>query len=46
VRIEGSHHIMTHADREETLSIPVHGNNDLKIGLVRSILGAARIRVD
>ena len=42
-RIEGSHHIMTHPQREETLSIPVHGNQSLKIGLVRGILGAARI---
>ena len=45
-RIEGSHHIMTHPLREETLSIPVHGSQSLKIGLVKTILRMASITPD
>jgi predicted RNA binding protein YcfA (HicA-like mRNA interferase family) len=44
-RIEGSHHILTHPGREETLSVPVHGNSSLKIGLIKSILRVARIHL-
>ena len=42
-RIEGSHHIMTRRGREETLSVPVHGNRSLKIGLIKGILRTAGI---
>ena len=42
-RIEGSHHILTRPGREETLSVPVHGNRSLKIGLIKVILKAAEI---
>jgi len=44
-RIEGSHHIMTRPGREETLSVPVHGNRSLKIGLIKGILKAAGVEV-
>lgn len=44
-RIESSHHIMTCLGREETLSIPVHGNSSLKIGLIKGILKAAGIDI-
>lgn len=43
VRIEGSHHILARPDREETISVPVHANQSLKIGMIRAILRAARI---
>lgn len=43
-RIEGSHHILTKPGRDETLSVPVHGNESLKSGLVHSILRAAGIK--
>jgi predicted RNase H-like HicB family nuclease len=42
-RIEGSHHIMTRPDREETISVPVHGSHSLKIGMIRAILRTAQI---
>lgn len=42
-RIEGSHHILTRAGREETISVPVHGNHSLKIGMIRAILRTAQI---
>ena len=45
-RIEGSHHIMTHPQYEETLSIPVHGSQSLKIGLIREILRITGISPD
>lgn len=46
VRIEGSHHILTKPGREETISVPVHANQGLKTGMVRSILKIAGITVD
>ena len=45
-RIQGSHHIMTKPGREETLSVPVHGNRALKMGLAKGILKTAGIRAD
>jgi predicted RNA binding protein YcfA (HicA-like mRNA interferase family) len=37
-RIRGSHHIYTHPDKTEILTVPVHGNQDLKIGTLRKLL--------
>ena len=37
-RIRGSHHIFTHPDRTEILTVPVHGNQDLKIGTLSKLL--------
>jgi len=34
----GSHHIYTKKDRIERISIPVHGNKDMKTGLLKSIM--------
>lgn len=34
-RIKGSHHIMTKEGEDAILTIPVHGNKPLKIGLLR-----------
>jgi predicted RNA binding protein YcfA (HicA-like mRNA interferase family) len=45
-RIEGSHHILARPDREEALSIPVHGSRSLKIDMIRAILRTARIRIN
>lgn len=35
-RIRGSHH--THPNRVEILTVPVHGNQDLKIGTLSKLL--------
>jgi len=43
VRIEGSHHMLTKPGCEAVISVPVHGSNDLKIGLTRHILKLAGI---
>ena len=34
-RINGSHHIFIKEDRQERIVIPVHGNQPLKIGLLK-----------
>jgi predicted RNA binding protein YcfA (HicA-like mRNA interferase family) len=38
VRISGSHHIMKHPDKDETISVPVHGKKDLKRGTLRGLI--------
>ncbi|WP_461109207.1 type II toxin-antitoxin system HicA family toxin [Spirosoma koreense] len=42
-RINGSHHIFVMQGRSERLSVPVHGNQPLKIGLLRALLKTAGI---
>ncbi len=37
IRVRGSHHFFLHPDRQTT-SVPVHGNRDIGIGLLRPIL--------
>ncbi len=43
-RVTGSHHIFVISGRNVRISVPVHGNQDLKIGLQRAIMGLAGIR--
>jgi predicted RNA binding protein YcfA (HicA-like mRNA interferase family) len=40
-RIEGSHHIYTRPGSPLNLSVPVHGNRDLKPGLQRRLMRQA-----
>jgi predicted RNA binding protein YcfA (HicA-like mRNA interferase family) len=42
-RISGSHHIFTMAGRRERIVIPIHGNQPLKTGLLRSLMKIAGI---
>ena len=44
-RIHGSHYIHTKPGREEIVSVPVHGNRTLKMGIQREILKVAGIDV-
>ena len=44
--IHGSHHVYMKLGRSERISIPVHGNKDLKTGLLRSILKITEISED
>lgn len=37
-RIRGSHHIYTHPDKAQILTVPVHGNQDLKMGTLSKLL--------
>ncbi|MBX2892366.1 MAG: type II toxin-antitoxin system HicA family toxin [Saprospiraceae bacterium] len=42
-RINGSHHIYAQDGGVERLSVPVHGNAPLKIGLLRALMKTAGI---
>lgn len=41
VRINSSHHLYHKPGQPELLSVPVHGNRDLKIGLQRRLMSLA-----
>ena len=43
VRISGSHHVYMKHENPARLSIPIHGNEDLKIGLLRYFMKVAGI---
>jgi predicted RNA binding protein YcfA (HicA-like mRNA interferase family) len=43
-RIHGSHHIFTMSGRRERLVIPIHGNQPLKTGLLRSLMKIADLK--
>jgi predicted RNA binding protein YcfA (HicA-like mRNA interferase family) len=44
VRINGSHHIYIKKGTTYRISVPVHKNQDLKIGLLKSIMKIAEIQ--
>ena len=44
--IKGSHHVYMKTGRKERISVPVHGNRDLKIGLLRAVMRIAEISED
>jgi predicted RNA binding protein YcfA (HicA-like mRNA interferase family) len=41
LRVKGSHHIYVKAGQTERISVPIHGNQPLKIGLLRHLLKVA-----
>ncbi len=43
LRVQGSHHIYGKAGSEVRLSVPIHGNQTLKLGLLRHLMKAAGI---
>ena len=43
-KIHGSHYVYMKPGRHERISVPVHGNKDLKIGLLKSIMKLADIK--
>jgi len=46
-RIVGSHNVLVYpGDRSRTVTVPVHGNRDLKPGTLRSILRQGGFTVD
>jgi predicted RNA binding protein YcfA (HicA-like mRNA interferase family) len=38
-RIRGSHHIYTHPEKSVILTVPIHANQDLKIGTLTKDAG-------
>jgi predicted RNA binding protein YcfA (HicA-like mRNA interferase family) len=45
-KIHGSHNVYMMTGRKERISVPVHGNKDLKIGMLKSIMKIAGISED
>jgi predicted RNA binding protein YcfA (HicA-like mRNA interferase family) len=45
-RVTGNHHIFVTSGQNVRISVPVHGNQDLKIGLQRALMRLAGIRED
>ncbi len=43
-RIKGSHHVYIKQGTIFRISVPVHKNNDLKIGLLKSLMRIAEIK--
>ncbi|MCY7332584.1 MAG: type II toxin-antitoxin system HicA family toxin [Pseudanabaena sp. CAN_BIN31] len=43
LRIQGSHHIYGHLDNANKISIPIHANKSLKIGLLRHFMKQANL---
>ena len=43
-RVHGSHHVFTMAGRRERIVIPIHGNQPLKKGLLRSLMKIAGLQ--
>lgn len=41
LRVQGSHHIYGRAGNEIRLSVPIHGNQALKVGLLRHLMKIA-----
>jgi predicted RNA binding protein YcfA (HicA-like mRNA interferase family) len=41
LRVNGSHHIYGKPGHRVRLSVPIHGNQPLKLGLLRHLLSAA-----
>ncbi len=41
--IKGSHHIYMKEGRKERISVPIHGNKNLKIGLLKALMKIADI---
>ncbi len=43
LRVQGSHHIYGKAGEDARLSVPIHGNQTIKIGLLRHLMKLAGI---
>lgn len=44
--VRGSHHYLRKPDESSFVVVPVHGNRDLPVGTLRSILRQANLTVD
>ncbi len=43
IRVQGNHHIYTKPGESIRISVPIHGNQDLKIGLLRHFMKQANL---
>jgi predicted RNA binding protein YcfA (HicA-like mRNA interferase family) len=46
LRVVGSHHVYGKAGNPARISVPIHGNRPLKIGLLRHLLNMAGLTED
>lgn len=46
VRINGSHHVYRKKGENFAISVPVHKNQDLKIGILKSLMKQANLTED
>ena len=46
LRVQGSHHIYGKAGSVVRLSVPIHGNKQLKVGLCKHLLNLAGLSED
>ena len=46
MRIKGSHHVYMKSGNPARISVPIHGNNPLKIGLLKHLMKIAEIDED
>ncbi|MEB3191329.1 MAG: type II toxin-antitoxin system HicA family toxin [Snowella sp.] len=46
MRVKGSHYIYKKAGESIRISVPIHGNQDLKVGLLRHFLKQANLSED
>ncbi len=46
IRITGSHHVYMKPGNPARISVPIHGNEDLKIGLLKHFMKVAGITED
>ena len=46
LRIQGSHHIYGKSGSVVRLSIPIHGNSPLKVGLLSHLLKLAGLKIE
>jgi predicted RNA binding protein YcfA (HicA-like mRNA interferase family) len=43
IRISGSHHVYMKAGSPARISLPIHGNEDMKVGLLKHFMKVAGI---
>lgn len=46
LRVNGSHHIDCKPGQTTRISVPIHGNKDLKLGLLRYLMKQASLSED
>ena len=46
LRVQGSHHIYGRTGSDARLSVPIHGNQPLKIGLLKHLMKLAGLTED
>ncbi len=44
--VRGSHHYLRHPTRAKLVDVPIHGNKDLPLGTLQSILDQAELTAD